>query len=248
VREDVLREVLFDATDAVFDALSSEHAGGPLETRPGHYGLDLVADDAACAVLKKAGLRVLSEESGFSGPSGPLLAVLDPVDGSTNAHRGLPFYSTSICVLDDEGPRMGVVVNQATGVRYEATRGSGARRDGEPIVPSGCRELSAAIVGISGVPARHLGWWQFRALGAASLEFCAVAEGTLDAYRLVGGQHLFGWDYLGGLLICHEAGAVCADPDGADLLVRDDTPRRPLAAATPELLAALLNSEEPDAG
>jgi myo-inositol-1(or 4)-monophosphatase len=242
VDDEVLVDVLSEAIAAARDALASAPEWGPLAERPGHYRLDLVADDAACAVLLRAGLRVLSEESGLSGPEGPLLAVIDPVDGSTNAYHGLPFYSTSICVLDDEGPRVSLVVNLATGVRYEATRGGGAWRDGEPIGPSGCTELSRAIVGISGVPPRHLGWAQFRAFGAASLELCAVAEGTLDAYRLVGGQRLSAWDYLGGLQICAEAGAVCVDADEEDLIVRDETLRAPVAAATPALLAALLRA------
>ena len=41
--------------------------------------------------------------------------MIDPVDGSTNAHRGVPFYATSICVLDAEGPRVGVVGKLAGG-------------------------------------------------------------------------------------------------------------------------------------
>jgi myo-inositol-1(or 4)-monophosphatase len=185
-------------------------------------------------------LAVLSEESGVTGDrSAPLLAVIDPVDGSTNAHRGIPFYATSICVLDAEGPLVGVVVNQATGRHFEAVRGGGARRDGEIISPSGCTELSAAIVGISGFPGTHPGWAQFRALGAAALEFCAVAEGMLDAYSVVGSSTLFGWDYLAGLLICHEAGAVTMERDGADPVVRDAGTRRPVVAATAELVAQL---------
>jgi hypothetical protein len=44
-----------------------------------------------------------------------LLAVLDPIDGSTNAHRGIPIYSTSICVFDADGPRVGTVVNHCSG-------------------------------------------------------------------------------------------------------------------------------------
>jgi myo-inositol-1(or 4)-monophosphatase len=234
-----LFEVLFAACEAVGKALGELADWGPAGTRPGQYRLDLVADAAAVDVLHRGGLAVLSEESGRSG-EGPLLAVLDPVDGSTNADRGIPIYSTSICVLDDDGPLLAVVVNQATGVRYEARRGAGAGRDGMPIAPSKCEQLSSAIVGLSGYPERHLGWGQYRALGAASLELCAVAEGVLDAYLPVGTSVLSGWDYLGGLLICQEAGAVVADLHAAELIVRDATPRSPVGAATPRLLQELL--------
>jgi fructose-1,6-bisphosphatase/inositol monophosphatase family enzyme len=112
-------------------------------------------------------------------------------------------------------------VNQATGTRYEAVRGGGARRDGQPIAPSGCAELSAALVGISGFPGSHPGWAQFRAFGAAALEFCSVADGSLDAYAAVGRSTLFGWDYLAGMLVCREVGLATADRGGAEIGVRD---------------------------
>ncbi|HUZ09714.1 MAG TPA: inositol monophosphatase family protein [Acidimicrobiales bacterium] len=242
MNDETLLALLSDAADSVKLALNELKDWGPAGTRPGQYRLDLAADEAAVGVLRRAGLAVLSEESGLSGGPARLLAVLDPVDGSTNAHLGLPIYSTSICVLDDDGPRVGLVVNQATGVRYEAVRGGGARRDGLAIEPSGCKELGEAVVGISGFPGRHPGWAQFRALGAASLELCAVAEGVLDGYLLVGGSTLFPWDYLAGALICEEVGAVLADLDGTELFVRDGSRRRLAAAATPELLDLLVAS------
>jgi myo-inositol-1(or 4)-monophosphatase len=244
VDEVQLLGVLDVAVQAVRAALDDLTEWGLAGTRPGQYHLDLAADAAALPILHGAGFAVLSEESGRTGDqSAELLAVIDPVDGSTNAHRKIPFFSTSICVLDTEGPLVGLVVNQATGSRYAAARGSGADRDGAALVPSGCRELSSAIVGISGFPGHHPGWAQFRTLGAASLEFCAVAEGVLDAYMLVGQSTLYGWDYLAGLLICREAGAVVVERGGADPVVRDDTPRRPIVAATAELADRLLKED-----
>jgi fructose-1,6-bisphosphatase/inositol monophosphatase family enzyme len=245
VDEVQLLQVLDEAVRAVRIALNGLDDWGPAGTRPGQYRLDLAADAAALPILHGAGLAVLSEESGVTGDSSAaLMAVIDPVDGSTNAHRGIPFYATSICVLDAEGPLVGVVVNQATGVQFEAVRGGGARRDGQAIRPSGCTELSSAIVGISGFPGLSPGWAQFRVLGAAALEFCAVAEGTLDAYEVVGKSTLFGWDYLAGLLICSEAGATTLERDGADVVVRDDGTRRPIVAATRPLAERLLKEKQ----
>jgi myo-inositol-1(or 4)-monophosphatase len=239
-----LLEVLDDAVGAVRSALDALDDWGPTGGKPGQYQLDLAADDAALPVLHGAGLAVLSEESGLTGdgPTG-LLAVIDPVDGSTNAHRGVPFYATSICVLDAEGPRVGVVVNLASGERFAAARGGGADKGGRPLAPSRCDELGAAIVGISGFPGRHPGWAQYRALGAASLECCAVAEGVLDAYLVVGRSTLYGWDYLAGLLICREAGAAEAEREGRGLVVRDASSRRPVVAATRALAERLLGED-----
>ncbi len=236
--------VLDDAVGAIRRALEALADWGPSGTRPGQYRLDLAADAAALPILHDAGLAVLSEESGATGTSSSgLLAVIDPVDGSTNAHRGIPYYATSICVLDDEGPRVGLVVNQATGTRYAGVRGQGAERDGVPVATSGCEDLADAVVGISGFPGRHPGWAQFRALGAASLECCAVAEGVLDAYLVAGRSTLYGWDYLAGLLICAEAGAAAAERDGASLAVRDAAARRPVVGATAALVERLLKED-----
>ena len=243
-------QILHEAVEAVRRALDELADWGPSGTRPGQYLLDVAADAAVMPVLHGSGLAVLSEESGLSGPSGSdLLAVVDPVDGSTNAYRGVPFYSTSICVLDATGPLAGVVVNQATGTRYEAVRGSGGRKDGEPLRPSGCTELASAIVGISGFPGIHPGWAQFRAFGAAALELCAVADGTLDAFVVGTHASLAPWDYLGAMLVCTEAGAVVGELEGRDLVTRDPALRRAVvAAATTGLLGQLGEAATAGAG
>lgn len=244
----VLR-VLAEAADAVRAALGGLADWGPAGTRPGQYSSDLAADEAAVAVLHGAGFGVLSEESGLHDPERPLLAVLDPVDGSTNASRRIPWYATSCCVLDAAGPLVALVVNQATGTRYEAVRHGGARRDGVEIHPSGRRELASAVIGVSGYPARYLGWRQYRALGAVALDLCAVADGTLDGYvDCVESAH-GPWDYLGGALVCQEAGGVVADAHARDLVVRSHDGRRtPVAAGTPELLESLLVARQGAAG
>ncbi len=101
--------------------------------RPGQYRLDLAVDAAVLEVLRAAGVGVLSEESGITVGDSPIVVVVDPVDGSTNASRGIPWYACSLCAVDDEGPIAALVVNLATGTRYSAERGRGALRDGEPI-------------------------------------------------------------------------------------------------------------------
>jgi myo-inositol-1(or 4)-monophosphatase len=230
-------ELLFDASAAALAAVERLDERGPSD-RPGQYRLDLAADDAAVAMLTRAGMSVLSEESGLTKRPGALLAVLDPIDGSTNADRGIPFYSTSICVFDADGPWVGAVVNHATRQRFHAIRGAGAWRDGAPIAPSRCQSLADSVIGVSGtVPVPS---WQRRCLGSAALEFCLVADGSLDAYVLGEGIDLRPWDYLGGLLICVEAGAAVAELDGRDLWIRTDDARRPVAAANDQLLRTVM--------
>jgi fructose-1,6-bisphosphatase/inositol monophosphatase family enzyme len=167
--------------------------------------------------------------------------VLDPLDGSTNASRGIPWFATSLCLVDRDGPAAALVVNQANGVRYWAERGRGAWRDGVPIRPSGCAALADAVVAVSGPPPASAGWAQFRALGAAALDLCLVADGTVDGYvDCVADAHGV-WDYLGGALVCAEAGAAMTDALDRDLVVLDHAARRtPVAAATGELHVGLV--------
>jgi fructose-1,6-bisphosphatase/inositol monophosphatase family enzyme len=233
--------LLEEVVEAVRAALAGLADWGLSGTKAGQHHSDLAADAAALAVLERAGVGVLSEESGLQDAERPLLVVLDPLDGSTNAAQGIPWFATSLCAVDADGPLAALVVNLVTGDRFEAQRGAGAWRNGQVIGPSSCTSVRQAIVGLSGFPPRWLGWRQYRALGAAALDLCAVAGGALDGYVDCSGDAHGVWDYLGGLLICREAGAMVADAFGRELVLRaPDEKRTPIAAATPALLDELV--------
>jgi myo-inositol-1(or 4)-monophosphatase len=237
VDDDLLLELLHEAAAAVRRALDEVRDWGLSGRKPGQYHLDVAADEAALDVLERAHVGILSEETGLRHPERDLWVALDPVDGSTNASRGLPWYATSICVLDGDGPRLALVVNQATGDGYEAVRGGGARLNGDPIVPTDCSSLADAVVGVTWCPPERLQARQIRALGAAALDICSVASGALDAYVDFSGSSHGPWDYLGAILVCAEAGAHVAEAEGRDLVVRSGQERRaPVVAATRPLL------------
>jgi myo-inositol-1(or 4)-monophosphatase len=209
--------------------------------QPGQYALDLVADAAVLPVLHAAGVRVLSEESGWTGADdAAITVVLDPVDGSTNCARQIPYWCISICALDADGPLCSLVQHGVTGARYTAIRGEGAWLDGTPITTAPTTDLARSVVAISGLPPRVIGWRQFRALGSAALALCDVAAGHVDGYLDGHANQHAPWDYLGALLVCREAGATVVDAEGRDLDLADPTARRQLlAAGTSELVAAL---------
>ena len=239
--DDALLAVLSETAAAVRTALDGLDDWGPAGTRPGQYHSDLAADRVALDILRGAGLGVLSEETGPHDTGADVVVVLDPVDGSTNAARGLPWFATSLCAVDARGARVALVVNQATGERFEAIRGEGALRNGGPMAPTACARLDDAVLGLTGYPPDDLGWRQMRALGAAALDLCAVACGHLDAYIDCSNHAHSPWDYLGGMLICQEAGASIAEASGRELVTLGWTDRRvPVAAATPALLAEAL--------
>lgn len=235
--EDLL-SLFAETAGAVAGALGGLDDWGLAGTVPGQHCSDLVADRVAVGALLDAGLGVCSEESGLHEPHRPVVVVVDPLDGSTNAAQGIPWYATSFCAVDRLGALSASVVNLVSGERYSATRGGGAYRDGEPIRPSAAARLSDAIVGVSGWSPRPIPWRQYRALGASALDLCAVADGRLDGFV---DCHSHGpWDYLGAMLVCREAGAPMVDTAGRDLTTTDPHQRRTLlAAGTQSLLDEL---------
>ena len=238
--EDILA-VLNETANAISAVLASNTNWGLSGLRHTQYSVDVDCDNAALAILHGAGCAVLSEESQRTGEWGDndILVVMDPLDGSTNASRGVPWYATALCALDKTGMRASLVVNQASGRdRYWATRGGRAFHNGKSIQPSTCTDVKDAVVGISGLPSFKPGWAQFRALGAAALDICLVADGTLDGWVDMNSHGV--WDYLASLLICQEAGVVTADHLDRELLVTIyDDKRTPIVAASPQLLAQL---------
>jgi myo-inositol-1(or 4)-monophosphatase len=284
-----LLPVLREVTSAVRRRLESLEDWGLAGGRAGQHRSDLAADEAALEVLQRERLAVLSEESGWHAGSATgssdatgVLVVVDPVDGSTNASRHLPWWGTSVCAVNAEGLLAAVVVNQATGWQWEAWRDGGAwmtdvavkRGRRRRVQPTACASPAEAVVAVNGYPvvlegdrdstsmqaehrvnnhAEHrvnsrvnpsTRWAQFRSLGAAALDLCCVGSGSLDAFIDFAG--LAPWDYLGGMLVCQEAGAVVGEANGRPLVLYEElmagvAERKVLqAAATRELLAAMV--------
>ncbi len=197
---------------------------------------DLAADKVATELLTRAGVAVFSEESGFHPAPGEFMVILDPLDGSLNASRGVPHYACSLCAIDQDGPVHACVLDLERGRYFTATRGQGAFCDGAPISPSNCRSLTEAFTAVSGMPEGSVGRGH-RILGCASLGLCGVADGTFDAFVDFDDDHHAMWDIAAGLLVCDEAGVSVVDAAGREFWPSVPTSRRsPIAAATTDLL------------
>jgi myo-inositol-1(or 4)-monophosphatase len=220
--------------------------------------IDSAAEDAIVAELEASGvpLMLVSEERGeqpLSG-GGPTYVVVDPIDGSLNAKRGLGPYGVSIAVA--EGDTMGDVVfgyvlELAAGEEFTARRGEGARLDGVPLPPLasdaplevlGVESARPDLVAGAAVALANSGASRLRMPGSMALALCYVAAGRYDAMLTLRSARSV--DVAAAQLVAREAGAVVAFPDAAGGSLSAglglDMRSRCLAAATPELLDCVI--------
>jgi myo-inositol-1(or 4)-monophosphatase len=223
--------------------------------------IDQAAEDAVVARLAAldADFVLVSEELGerVFGAGGPVHVVVDPVDGSVNAKRGIPFFALSIAIA--EGPTMGdvhfgYVYDFGSGEEWTATRGEGAFLDGVRLAPRQSKG-SLEILSFEGtttpaiadrVPAVLGLAERLRVMGSLALSLCHLAAGRVDG--VVSLKPARSVDIAAAQLLvreCELAIDLFEDPpfDAAplDLGVRSHL----AAAGTPELvgrLAAALRS------
>lgn len=172
-------------------------------------------------------VRFVTEEAGVVGhQSASWTVVIDPIDGSGNYARGLPFYCTSIAVLDGsslESARYGLIRNLITEETYFAERGAGAERDGTQVKTSKARKLQESCVGIDMSKAPRAAVERLvpllaavrkpAHLGANALELAFLSDGKLDGFVDIR-DRMRVVDFAAGYLIAKEAGAVMSGPEG----------------------------------
>lgn len=200
--------------------------------------VDAVAEEVILEKVQEAPepLDVLSEEAGYIDNGGDKLLVTDPIDGTTNAIHGLPLYSVSLAIGEDNlgGITTALVHNIPTGQTYEAEKGEGAQLDGSPIQAQPFEPAWAMVSSaVSREPTpetltRALKQGElndFRHLGSAALEMCFVGHGALDVYYHPE-QRLRVTDIAAGTLIVREAGGHALTPHGDQLEMPLDLTRR----------------------
>lgn len=193
------------------------------------------------------GTAVLGEEMDHDQQSRALaergagLWCIDPIDGTTNFSLGFPFFGISVALIDDSGPRLGIVYDPVREECFSAERGHGAWLNGLRLQTARNDELRHCIANIdhkrlvarlSERLVRSPPYRSQRNLGASVLEWCWLASGRIQLY-LHGGQKL--WDYAAGVLILAEAGGCCETIDGRAIDCDTLTKRSVVAASNPRL-------------
>ncbi|WP_290657360.1 inositol monophosphatase family protein [Kocuria sp.] len=231
-----LLEVALRAAQAGADVLSGRdstefHAQTKSSDGDWVTSFDVAAEEAVSAALRRERPRdaITGEESGTYVPEhrSPVRWSVDPLDGTTNFIRDIVYYATSVAACDEHGNWLvGVVNAPALGRIYYGVAGLGAwvRRDGRDTRLTGpVPGRRGALYGTgfsydAAVRREQFGSFldtmenfsDMRRLGAASLDLCMVADGTLDGYSERG---LHEHDWAAGALIAHEAGAVVQRPE-----------------------------------
>jgi myo-inositol-1(or 4)-monophosphatase len=226
---------------AMRDAVAEAVAAVPRARRADELGrgaggdttvaVDQAAEDAALRILDEVagegvGFTVVSEEAGerVYGSGGPWRVVIDPIDGSLNAKRGLPLYALSVAVAD--GPTMddvvlGYVHDLGNGEEWIGRRGGGATVGGTAIGAS--RPLARLqLVALEATRPEHLApaaaalpgeVERIRVLGSLALALCHLADGRLDAVASLRPRGARSIDIAAAQRILRETGATVALPD-----------------------------------
>lgn len=184
-------------------------------------------------------LTVIGEELSTNGNTGVgLVAVVDPLDGTTNFLHGYPAYCVSICVALDGVAQAAVVHDVARGGVYSATLGGGAFVDGVPLTVSKISEPARALIG-TGFPFKHVSHIApfqkqsaalmpltagLRRAGAAALDLADVARGRFEGFWEL---ELMPWDMAASTLLIREAGGRVTNLDGTEAIIA----RGPLVAS-----------------
>lgn len=192
--------------------------------------MDMAAEQALDEALLARGLsaRIISEELGdrVVGKKPEFMLVFDPIDGSTNAACGIPFFCTSLAYTEKTdiatfGDICMAVICDIQGNTYHAELKRGGFFNGKMIKSKkrGARPKPVVSVYSYGVPYVPPGLIEFeksiivRALGSIALDMCYVADGTLDGVIDTRGL-VSGYDIMASALILKEAEGVLTDIEG----------------------------------
>jgi myo-inositol-1(or 4)-monophosphatase len=211
--------------------------------------LDEAAETATLKHFERDDVRIVSEEIGHRG-DGRYTVLVDPIDGSQNAERGIPYFCLSVAVAEGEtidDVFFGYVYDFGANEEWTATRGGGGFRDGEPIVgaPKDHIEVLSIEATRAGLVLDRLRLLapltdRVRVMGAQALTYCHLAAGRTDAVAVLRPSRAV--DYAAGQLLIRERGLAIELPDDPpigkaplDLVGRS----RVVAAANDELCRRL---------
>lgn len=185
---------------------------------------DLAAENAILEVLSaESDYEIMSEESlNKQNINGPVW-VVDPLDGTNNFARSLPFFAVSVGLMDGNESLVGVIIDVVGNKEYYALKSGGAFCNGEKIILPGfdSRYIPMVFLNHGYAEADRAKFkkltdllasdFNVLKLGTTALELCYIASGAVDGF-ICSGDEL--WDFAAGIVIAQESGCVFTDWQG----------------------------------
>ena len=178
--------------------------------------------------------------------------IFDPIDGTHGFLKGRPQFTIVAAVLAEGRPQSAAIYNPMTEEMFEATRGSGARKNGAPIHVSARTALADFRLLATRKflePSRWRAPWPDSAIveNRASIAYrmALVAQGEFDAMVSLSAKS--DWDLAAGDLIVHEAGGKVTDSDGSLLTYNRAVPQQASVICAPPALHGLFLERLKDA-
>jgi myo-inositol-1(or 4)-monophosphatase len=211
--------------------------------------LDEAAETAALKHFERDDVKIVSEEVGIKG-DGRYTVLVDPVDGSQNAERGIPYFALSVAVAEGDtidDVFFGYVYDFGANEEWTAVRGGGAFLNGAPLTdgPKDFIEFLSIEATRAKLVHEKLATLapltdRLRVMGAQAITYCHLAAGRTDAMAVLRPSRAV--DFAAGQLLIRERGFAIQMPDGVDLGSHPldlQSRSRVVAARTPELCARL---------
>ena len=201
-------------------------AGGDTTTFIDQRAEGVILDQLLRLQGKGENFTLISEELGWKEfGTGGLNLLVDPVDGSLNAKKGVPFFSTSLALIEGKelsGTKLGFVINLANGDEFWAWRGGGSFFNGRRLQASHSDRMEILAFEANS-PANDLSAIlpllphviRTRCLGSTALDLCYTACGFIDLFLIPHSSR--GFDFAAGKLILEEARGIITDSQGKDL-------------------------------
>ncbi|MFB3092983.1 MAG: inositol monophosphatase [Dehalococcoidia bacterium] len=186
---------------------------------------DLAAERSVLAILRKEypEHELLAEESAAEPKGEGWMWVVDPLDGTHNFSRGIPYFAFNIALCYGREPLLGLTYAPATGEEFFAENGKGLTVNGQPARASTAEGLSDCVLGVDlgyedARAARMLELvaevWpvqSVRVMGSAALGLAYAACGRYDLFIH---HFLYPWDIAAGIVLVKEGGGAVLDRDG----------------------------------
>ncbi len=204
------------------------------------YPIDKIAEDIVLSGLEESGeaLSIISEEIGIKDINGGGRKILiDPVDGSRNAVSGIPFYCTSIAVVNGNSVgdiELSYVLNLINGDEFYAEKDGGAFLNGERIMTQRddefylvAYEAQSPQKDVPTIMPLLSKARKTRCLGSTALDLAYLAYGAISVFANPSPSRSF--DFAGGWLLVKEAGGIFTDMKGnaietVEVSLRKSTP------------------------